>query len=54
MKNEERKTTSGEISAILEVLLSNKIFQTLYKMKMEKKVDFAEILQDIFQNGLGE
>lgn len=39
LEDEEGKTTSGVISEILEVFLNNKTIQTLYKMKLEKKVD---------------
>ena len=52
LEDEEGKTTSGIISEILEVFLNNKVFQKLHKMKLERNVDFAEILRDIFQKGL--
>ena len=52
LEDEEGKTTSGIISEILEVFLNNKMFQKLHKRKLEKNIDFAEILQEIFQKGL--
>ena len=51
LEDEEGKTTSGIISKILEVFLNNKVFQKLHKMKLDRNVDFAEILRDIFQKG---
>lgn len=52
LEDEEGKTTSGIISEILEVFLSNKVFPKLHKMKLEKNTAFAEILREIFQKGL--
>jgi len=54
LEDEEGKTTSGIISEILEIFLNNVVFQKLHKMKLEKNADFSEILQEIFQKGLGE
>lgn len=54
LEDEEGKTTSGIISEILVVFLNNKIFQKLHKMKLERNVDFAELLRDIFRKGLEE
>lgn len=54
LEDEEGKTTSGIISEILEVFLNNKVFLKLHKMKLEKNLDFAKIIKEIFQKGLEE
>lgn len=54
LEDEEGKTTSGIISEILEVFLNNKVFLKLHKMKLEKNIAFAKIVQEIFQKGLEE
>ncbi|GAH02466.1 unnamed protein product [marine sediment metagenome] len=51
LEDEEGKTTSGIISEILEIFLNNEMYQKLHKMKLEKKFDFVEIIQEIFQKG---